>query len=254
MRRVQIAISVVFVLTLLAQPPRAVAQTGEPVDLELVFLADASGSIDNAEIQFQRQGYAAAITHPQVLNAIADGLHQRIALAYVEWGDADSQDLVVPWTIIDGSESARAFAAALLAAPRRAFGYNAIGTALITAQALIEGNDIAGLRKVIDISADSANNWDGISIADARASVTATGITINGLAILCREDACGGRPVLYDVEAAFAKEIIGGPGAFVVTADGRDSFAESVRKKMVLEIADHEMQPAADASTIIAAN
>jgi Protein of unknown function (DUF1194) len=33
------------------------------------------------------------------------------------------------------------------------------------AQALIEGNQIEGHRKVIDVSADSANNWGGLSIA-----------------------------------------------------------------------------------------
>ena len=42
----------------------------ETVDLGLVLLADASRSIDNAEIRFQREGYASAITHPEVLGAI----------------------------------------------------------------------------------------------------------------------------------------------------------------------------------------
>jgi hypothetical protein len=42
---------------------------------------------------------------------------------------------------------------------------------------------------------------------------------------------------MYDLEAAFARLIIGGPGSFVVTADGRRSFAEAVRKKLILEIA-----------------
>ena len=72
----------------------------EPVDLELVLLADATGSIDDDEIRFQRQGYAAALTHPQVLAAITDSLTGRIALTYVEWGDEFSQDVVVPWTVI----------------------------------------------------------------------------------------------------------------------------------------------------------
>ena len=84
----------------------------QTVDLELVLLADASRSIDNAEIQFQRQGYASAITHPEVLGAIAQGFEQRIAVTYVEWGDASSQEVVVPWTVVDGRESAAAFAAA----------------------------------------------------------------------------------------------------------------------------------------------
>jgi hypothetical protein len=47
-------------------------------------------------------------------------------------------------------------------APRRAFGPNAIGSALTVAQALIESSPFEGYRKVIDLSADSVNSWDGI--------------------------------------------------------------------------------------------
>jgi hypothetical protein len=41
----------------------------------------------------------------------------------------------------------------------------------------------------------------------------------------------------YNLEDAFARTIIGGPGSFVVTADGKTSFEEAVRRKLVLEIA-----------------
>jgi len=210
-------------------------EAAEKVDLELVLLADASGSIDDAEIRFQRQGYATAITDPTVLAAIAGGFDQRIAVTYVEWGDMLSQEVVVPWTIIDGPGSAASFAQKLLDTPRRAFGRNAIGTALAYAQTLIETNDIDGHRKVIDLSGDSANNWNGIPIAEARLDAIAADIVINGLAILCRD--CSGRPATYDLEAAFVERIIAGPGSFVITADGRESFAEAVRKKLILEIA-----------------
>jgi Protein of unknown function (DUF2585)/Protein of unknown function (DUF1194) len=63
------------------------------------------------------------------------------------------------------------------------------------------------------------------------------GFVINGLAILCRAEECSGRPVDYDLEAAFAALIIGGPASFVVTADRDDRFAQAVRRKLVLEIA-----------------
>jgi hypothetical protein len=211
------------------------AAAAESVDLELVLLADASGSIDDAEIRFQRQGYAAAITHPEVLWAIAQGYDQRIAVTYVEWGMTGSQDVVVPWTIVEDVNSAAAFADALLAAPRRAFGRNAIGEALAFSQALIEANELEGHRKVIDLSGDSANSWSGLSIAEARASALSAEIVINGLAILCRP--CSGRPNRYDLEAAFAERIIGGPGSFVISATGDQHFADAVRKKLLLEIA-----------------
>jgi Protein of unknown function (DUF1194) len=148
-----------------------------------------------------------------------------------------SQDVVVPWTVVDGPGSAAAFADALLRAPRRAFGPNAIGNALAAAQALIEANELDGYRKVIDFSGDSAYSSGGMPVAAARGAALAAEIVINGLAILCRAKECSGRPVDYDLEAAFANTIIGGPASFVVTADGDDRFAEAVRRKLLLEIA-----------------
>jgi hypothetical protein len=205
------------------------------VDLELVLLADATGSIDDAEIRFQRQGYAEAITHPDVVAAIESTVTGRIAVTYVEWAHAASQDVVVGWTVIDGAESAAAFADALLIPPRRAFGSNAIGAALLFGKTLIDGNLFNGHRRVLDLSADSAANMSGPPIEAARDEVVAAGMTINGLAVLCRH--CSGRPISYDLEAAFTERLIGGPGAFVITADSEATFSEAVRRKLILEIA-----------------
>jgi len=209
----------------------------QTVDLELVLLSDASGSIDEAEIAFQREGYASAITDPAVLKAMTGGWYGKVAVTFVEWGDAFHQDVVVPWAVIGSPEDAEAFAGALRAAPRRAFGSNAIGSALQTAFDLIEGNAITGLRRVIDFSGDSAWNGNGPEIAPVRASILAAGVTINALAILCRATECSGRPVAYDLEQAFTDQIIGGPGSFVITADNRTTFADAVRRKLILEIA-----------------
>ncbi len=72
-------------------------------------------------------------------------------------------------------------------------------------------------------------------LVTARQNAIDAGIIINGLAVLCR--ACSGRPVSYDLERAFAETIIGGPGSFIITADGRDQFAAAVRRKLILELA-----------------
>jgi hypothetical protein len=208
----------------------------EPVDLELVLAADASGSIDSGEIRLQREGYAAAITDPEILQAVrAAGYRGKIAVAYVEWGDADSQEIVVPWTIVDGPESAASFARELGDRPRLAFGRNAIGSVIDFSQRQIEGNAHEGERKVIDVSADSAWSWNGVPLQLARDRAIEAGITINGLAVLCRT--CSGRPTSGDLEGEFTRRIIGGPASFVITADGNTSFAEAVRKKLLLEIA-----------------
>lgn len=223
-------------LLLAAAPAFAQGWVPDDVDLELVLLADATGSIDPGEIRLQRSGYAEAMQDPAVLAAIAEGAHGKIAVTYVEWAAAQSQDVVVDWMLIGSAADAADFAQRLMAAPRRAYGRNAIGAALLKGKELIETNAHEGFRKVIDFSGDSANNWNGPSISEARAAVLEAGIVINGLAVLCRSCATG-RSVDYDLEAAFFERIIGGPGSFVVTADGDAAFADAVRRKLIMEIA-----------------
>jgi hypothetical protein len=231
-----------MLLTCLAAFGLAAPAAAETVDLELVLMADSTGSIDAGEIRFQRQGYADALASEDVLWAIRDGLHGKIAITYVEWADQFSQDVVVPWTVVSNADDVRRFSEKLLAAPRQAFGRNAIGSAIDAGERLITGNDHQGIRKVIDFSGDSANSWNGLPIAEARDSALAQGITINGLAILCRH-CSSGRAVSYDLEKAFDETIIGGSNAFVVTASGADEFRSAVKRKLVLEIAG---QPASE--------
>ncbi len=94
------------------------AKAGEPVDLMLVLAADVSRSVDQAKFQLQRQGYAAAISHPRVMNAITSGLHQRIALSFVEWSGPNAQKVVIDWTLIGDANAARRFGDQLVEAPR----------------------------------------------------------------------------------------------------------------------------------------
>ncbi|ROT96299.1 DUF1194 domain-containing protein [Histidinibacterium lentulum] len=207
---------------LLALASPALAQD---TDLELVLLADASGSIDATEIRLQRQGYAEALTDPAVLSAIENTAYGSIAVTYIEW--AANQAVVVDWTVIATAEDAEAFAAELMIPPRLASGRNAIGAALLAGLAAIETNDISGWRRVIDFSGDSASNYSGSSIAEARETVLNAGVTINGLPILTE------RPWLLEV---YEREIIGGPNSFAIAADSRATFVEALRRKLILEI------------------
>lgn len=218
-------------LPLLALPATA-QEAPRQVSVELVLLADGSGSIDATERAFQREGYAEAITDPAVLAAIADTLTGSIAVTYVEW--ATNQAVIAPWTVIDGADSAAAFADAIRTSPARASGSNAIGAALIAGLDLIEGNDIDGLRRVIDFSGDSISNMSGMAIDVARDIVLAEGVTINALPILSPDDP---RRAGQDLEALYAAQIVGGPGGFLVTADSRDALADAIRRKLILEIA-----------------
>jgi hypothetical protein len=214
----------------LALPARA-----EPVDLELVFAADGSGSIDDDELRLQRKGWADALTSRDVLDGIKDGPLGAIAVAYMEWGGPQSQVLIVDWHVVRDEASARVFADKLLGAPRGATGYNSISNAIDFSVRLVEGNAHDGTRKIIDVSGDGPN-MGGRSLEAARADALAKGFTINALAIR-RSGGRPGGPGGMSLEDYYAQAVIGGPGAFVEIANETQPFAVAARRKLLTEIA-----------------
>jgi hypothetical protein len=227
MRRWLLAIGV---WVLLFQPAAA-----ETVDLELVFAADGSGSIDEDELRLQRRGWAEALTSKEVLDGVKDGPTGAIAVAYMEWGGPQSQVLIVDWHVIRDEASARVFADKLVRAPRGATGYNSISNAIDFSVRLAEGNAHEGTRKVIDVSGDGPN-MGGRPLEAARADALAKGFTINALAIR-RPGGRPGGPGGMTLEDYYARDVIGGPGAFVEVADETRPFAVATRRKLLTEIA-----------------
>ncbi len=221
------------------------AQAAERVDLELVLAADGSGSMDAAEFSLQRAGYAEAITHPDVLGAILSGYSQAIAIAYVEWAAPTSVHTIVDWMVIRDAASAAVFADRLILAPRVAGGYNSISAAIVHAASLIESNDFRAARKIIDISGDGPQ-INGPPLALVRAAALDLDITINALVIKSPGGTYRG-PGGIPLETHYARDVIGGFGAFVETAETRAQFAEAIRRKLVLEIAATPAAPAARA-------
>lgn len=209
--------------------PAAHAQR-TPVDLELAFVVDASGSIDDDETRLQRQGYADAITHPRVLEAIGGGYLRSIAVAYIEFAADGCVRLGVPWSRIADPASAKLFGDRILAQPRTFCpGGNAIGEAIAFATDSIAKNEFAGTRRVIDVSGDGPNTV-GIPASMARDAAVAAGFTINGLVIE--------RPTMPDLDEYYRDAVTGGPRSFVIKAEDRRTFAEAILKKLILEIAD----------------
>jgi len=220
-----------FVLGLLTAPARA-----ESVDLELVFAADGSGSIDDAELRLQRQGWADALTNPDVLNGIKDGPAGAIAVAFMEWGGPSSQVLIVDWHVIRDAASAKVFADKLIGAPRGAYGFNSISNAIDFSVRLVETNAHEGTRKVIDVSGDGPN-MNGRSLEQARGDALAKGFTINALAIRRPGSGRPGGPGGMSLEDYYGQSVIGGPGSFVEIADEIRPFALAARRKLLTEIA-----------------
>src|SRR5215203_1536883 len=104
MKHVMRVVAALLGLALMLSAPAV--RAAEPVDLLLVLAADVSRSVTEPKFKLQREGAAAAITHPEVVRAIASGPNRRIAVCFLEWATAGQQNVVIDWTIITDNESA----------------------------------------------------------------------------------------------------------------------------------------------------
>jgi|FEC22Drversion2_1045045.scaffolds.fasta_scaffold00267_40 hypothetical protein len=221
----------------------AAAAADEPVDLELVLAVDVSLSMDMEEQILQRDGYVRAFLDPLVIQAIESGPHGRIAVAYMEWAGAASQIITLNWTLIDGAASAADLSAALAEAPISRLRRTSVSGAIDFARSMFRDNGFQGLRRVIDISGDGPNNQGG-PVVVARDAAVADGITINGLPFLANP---AGPLSLFDLpqlDIYYEDCVIGGPGAFLIPVHSPQEFTESIRNKLVLEIAGVPEPPA----------
>jgi Protein of unknown function (DUF1194) len=229
---------VLTLATLLAhQTP--IARAAEQTDLLLVLAMDVSRSMDQAKFLLQRQGYPAAISNPQVLNAIKSGPHQKIALCFVDWSGPFEQKLVIDWTTIDGFAAASRFGDLVAEAPRSFYDSTSIGAAINFATAQLARAPFEAERRAIDVSGDGTNNA-GPAVQFFRDQAVAMGIVINGLVILTDIDSArfpqhtnppGG------IEKYYRDNVIGGAGSFVMVAEDYNSFGRAMVRKLIAEIA-----------------
>ena len=210
----------------------ALAQDEIEVDLELVLMVDVSRSMTARELEIQRRGYAEALQTDAVFGAVQSGLLQRVAVTYIEW--AGTQEVIVPWRVLQTRADLEAFATELTAHFDQSLRRTSISSALLYGAEQLETNIYSGLRRVIDISGDGPNNQGG-NVVNARDAVLSKGITINGLPLLTREG-MGNDWHLEDLDIYYQTCVVGGPGSFVIPVLDWADFAEAVRRKLVLEM------------------
>jgi hypothetical protein len=212
-----------------------------PVDVELVIAVDVSYSMDPDEQALQREGYIIGLTSREFLRALREGPNGKIAITYFEWAGASDQKIVMPWRLIDGPEAADAVAAEITRAPYRRASRTSISGALRFAQPLFDNSGYRGIRRVIDVSGDGANNH-GPLVVPMRDEVVAAGITINGLPIMLNRANVGSMDI-DNLDIYYEDCVMGGPGAFVLPIRERAKFIEATRTKLVMEIASRQSEP-----------
>ena len=214
-------------------------RAAEHVDLTLVMVTDVSRSVGDAEYKLAKDGYVAAITSRQVIEAIQGGNIGAIAVAYVEFASSFEVRTVLDWSVIRDQPSAQDFADKLAAAPRSFWGRTAISAGIDRGVQLLAESGFETQRRVIDVCGDGTNNA-GRDVTEARDDAVKAGITINGLAIIndhpvswtyAHVQPPGGLPNYY------RENVTGGPSSFVLEIHDFNTFGEAMTRKLVTEIA-----------------
>lgn len=207
-------------LACLTAPPALACETA------LVLSIDVSGSIDTGDYRLQAEGLAAALTDPEVAEALVRG---QVALAVVQWSGPGQQALTLDWQRMLSPEAVAAYAARAAAMPRAFKGSDtAVGQGLAFALAQFAAVPDCQ-RRVVDISGDGQENA-GFTDAEARAAAQGAGVMVNAIAI---EEPGPAFPI-----TAYYRAWVITPGGFVVTARGLQDYAETLRQKLLRELAD----------------
>lgn len=212
----------------------AIAQYATPpvqaeVDTALIVSVDVSNSVDEHRYKLQMEGIAAALEDSTVLEAILTGPRGGIVFTMVTW--ADRPQVAVPWIKIKTKADAAAVAERVRQLPRHGGEFTCLSKMMrflsdkVTTQVPVKAS-----RLVIDVSGDGSDNCNPDEPTRAvRDEIVDSGAVINGLPILEGREA-------QTLAPWFTANVMGGPGSFVLPAEGYGDFGRAIKQKFVTEI------------------
>jgi hypothetical protein len=205
-------------------------------DLNLVTAVDVSDSITRHDEWLQLTGLARGVVDPAFLARVAEGREQRIGFMAFTWSSGGEVNIIVPWTVIETAADAQRVAALFDAAPRidrtgfgmyrpsrldtPKAGMTDIAEAVTAALDLALTAPYAARRSVINILSNGVDN-NGQDPTVVRDHAIRMGATINGVVFGTRQD-------LPDY---FRRNVVGGPGAFLMTVQEPSDLPRALEKK-----------------------
>ena len=216
------------VLAAVSMPDRASGAT--IVGLELSLLVDKSGSVDNSEFLAQRNGYAAAFNssaiHALITTLAAQNGGKGLAVNYIQWDASPAES--IKWTLLNNAADSIAFASTILATPRNGNSGTGVANAINFATPLFFSNEYDGVRKVIDVSGDGADNQ----------SAPGATLTAGNNAIAAGIDRINGLPILGEsgLLSFYQTEVQHGPNSFTLEINSFADFAPAIERKLSAEI------------------
>lgn len=216
-------------LVLLASPLQAKCRQALALGL------DVSKSVDATEYRLQLDGLAQALLHPEITETLLAMPGAPVRLAVFEWSEPGFQRLLLDWQNIDRPEDIDRITQTLRSTQRtNAPPGTAVGSAMIYGTKLLSRQP-GCWQKTLDLSGDGKHNL-GPDPRDVKQSVS--GVTINGLVIGADiTDITDLRQMeIGELSAYYGAWVITGPGAFVETALGYESYQAAMLRKLKREL------------------
>jgi len=223
------------------------------VDTALILAIDVSNSVDDARYALQMEGVARALEDPEVIAAISGGGMGSILLMIVAW--SDRAEVALPWQIIASAEDGRKAAQSVRGLPQRRGEYTCVARMMgFVNNVVLPTVPAQAGRIVVDVSGDGIDNCAVRGTSDKeRDLLVSAGVTINGLPIIVKGendivgagayrapgyglDNLGPDTDTTTLDAWYSEHVIGGPGAFLKTAQGYEDFGRAFRQKFVTEV------------------
>ena len=211
-------------------PGRAgAAPAHEPVDTALVLAVDVSNSVDDARYKLQMEGIAGALTDESVLEVILNGPRGAILFSIVTW--SDRPEVAMPWFRIGSKTDAMRAAEMVRALPRFGGEFTCMGRMMqFLNDKVLSQVPAQALRTVVDVSGDGQDNCNpDRPVKELRDELSSYGTVINGLPILEGSEAA-------TLEDWYRENVKGGPGSFILPANGFKDFGRAIRQKFLVEI------------------
>jgi Protein of unknown function (DUF1194) len=212
---------------------------GVITDVNIVTALDISDSVDPEWMRIEIEGTARAILAPEVIRAIQRGRHGRVGFAVFAWYHDGIYPELVSWTLIVSEKDAMRVSNEIAdclrmaddAEGRKRSNMHHLGrltdlsAAIDHAGKLLLMAPYATERAVVNIIGNGVDNL-GEDPQRARDSVIGQGGTINGVVL-------GGDLSVLDY---YRQQVIGGPGAFLLSAHNIDMIIDLLARKFHYDI------------------
>ncbi len=216
----------------------------------LVLAIDISGSVSEFENAQQFSGLAGALLSPNVRQILLSDPNNPVAITVFAWSSFNHQTSVHPWTEIRSIGDLLAMTNAI-----RGFRKDRVSLRTAIGSAVQFAGDLLDQKKqcaelTIDVSGDGTNNAGPLP-KTIYAAPRFNNITVNAL-VVSENQTIGeeGLSAQQELRRYYQHNVIWGPSAFAMVAEGYADYARAMEEKLIRELSGMNLSYSAPPTAI----